>query len=92
MKERRNKNGIVPSSGNVFADLGLRNPAVKQTKVRLAVKINRILSARYLSQSAAAQLLHTTQPEMSALQSYELDAFSVERLRNFWMVLALSED
>src|ERR1700723_263618 len=86
----KNKSGVTPSSGNVFADLGIRNPQEKQTKVRLAVAINQIIQGRKLSQTAAARRLKVNQPKVSALSNYLLDGFSVERLMNF--VTALDRD
>lgn len=74
---------VVQSSGNVFADLGLKEADEKQTKVRLAVAINQILHARRVSQVAAACLLHINQPTISSLTNYRLDGFSVERLMHF---------
>jgi predicted XRE-type DNA-binding protein len=79
----RNSESIVRSSGNVFADLGLRDADEKQTKVRLAVAIQQIIQARRLSQAAAARLLDINQPKISALVNYHLDGFSVERLMHF---------
>jgi predicted XRE-type DNA-binding protein len=81
--ESRNSESMVRSSGNVFADLGLRDAGEKQTKVRLAVAIQQIIQARRLSQTAAAQLLDINQPKISALVNYQLDGFSVERLLHF---------
>jgi predicted XRE-type DNA-binding protein len=78
---------IEPSSGNVFADLGLADAAELDTKVRLAVEINRVLDARNLSQVIAAKLLGITQPKVSALKAYKLDGYSVERLMRFLTVL-----
>src|SRR5260370_18170032 len=83
MPERKTKSEVVPSSGNVFADLGVTNPEEKQTKVRLAVAINQIIQGRKLSQTAAARHLKVNQPKVSALSNYQLDGFSVERLMNF---------
>jgi len=74
---------MIPSSGNVLADLGLRDAEEKQTRVRLAVAINQILQSCPLSQTAAAQLLEVNQPKISALMNYRLDGFSVERLMHF---------
>jgi predicted XRE-type DNA-binding protein len=74
---------LFPSSGNVFADLGLKNSDEKQTKVRLAVAINEILRQRRLSQVSAARLLRINQPNISALANYRLEGFSVERLMHF---------
>ena len=74
---------LTRSSGNVFADLGLRDAGEKQTRVRLAVAIKDILHSRHLSQTAAARLLNISQPKISALVNYQLDGFSVERLMHF---------
>lgn len=76
----RHKLQVVGSSGNVFRDLGLPDAEELQTKVRLAVEINRILAERSLSQTDAARLLGLTQPKISALANYRLRGFSVERL------------
>jgi predicted XRE-type DNA-binding protein len=81
--ESRSDETIVRSSGNVFADLGLRDAGEKQTKVRLAVAIQQIIQARRLSQAAAARLLGISQPKISALANYHTEGFSVERLLHF---------
>ena len=87
MARTKNKLGVVPSSGNVFSDLGLPRAEEKQTKVRLAVAINHILHHQRLSQIRAARRLHINQPKISALSHYRLDGFSVERLMNFLTAL-----
>jgi|ERR1700683_2086570 len=92
MAKRRNKSEIVPSSGNVFADLGIRNREERKTKVRLAVAINQIIQGRRLSQAAAARRLKVNQPKVSALSNYRLDGFSVERLMNFVTALDCDVD
>jgi predicted XRE-type DNA-binding protein len=81
---------IVPSSGNVFADLGFADAGERQTKVRLAVAINDILHRRGLSQGKAAELLGINQPKVSALSKYRLEGFSVERLMRF--LTSLNQD
>ena len=45
MAKIKDKTRIVPSTGNVFSDLGLTNAEEKQTEVRLAVAINEIIEA-----------------------------------------------
>jgi len=87
MARAKSKIEVVPSSGNVFADLRLPNAEEKQTKVRLAVAINQIIQSRNFSQIAAARRLKVNQPKVSALCNYQLDGFSVERLMNFLTVL-----
>lgn len=74
---------IEASSGNVFAALGLPDAMDLYTKVRLAVKLNKLLAAQRLNQARAAALLDVSQPKISALRNYRLDGFSVKRLMNF---------
>ncbi len=81
---------IVPSSGNVFADLGFADAGERQTKVRLAVAINEVLRRRGLSQAKAGELLGVNQPKVSALSKYRLAGFSVERLMRF--LTSLNQD
>lgn len=87
MGKAGNKIQVVPGSGNVFADLGLPNADEKQTKVRLAFAINKIMRSQQLSQAAAARRLNVNQPKISALRNYQLQGFSVERLMNFLTAL-----
>jgi len=83
MANGKNSEGVVQSSGNVFADLGLHDAVEKQTRVRLAVAINEIIESSHLSQTAAARRLDVNQPKISALVNYRLEGFSVERLMHF---------
>jgi predicted XRE-type DNA-binding protein len=83
MPKTKIKVEVTPSSGNVFADLGLPNAEDKHTKVRLAVEINQIIHGLRLSQSEAAEKLSINQPKISALSKYRLEGFSVERLMTF---------
>ena len=83
MAKKKQVRSIESSSGNVFADLGLDNAEELGTKLRLSLVINRILDARNLTQVEAAHLLGVNQPKISALRSYKLEGFSVERLMHF---------
>jgi predicted XRE-type DNA-binding protein len=83
MANGKNSDAVVASSGNVFADLALRDADEKQTKVRLAVAVNRIIEAQRLPQNQAARRLGINQPKISALANYRLEGFSVERLMRF---------
>jgi predicted XRE-type DNA-binding protein len=74
---------ITPSSGNVFADLGLSDAVEKKAKVKLTVALNKALAERSLRQVDAAQLLGCTQAEVSALANYKLAGFSMARLLEF---------
>jgi predicted XRE-type DNA-binding protein len=81
---------IEPSSGNVFADLGLPDAAQLDARVRLAEEINRLLEDQRLAQVTAAARLKVSQAEISALKSYKMDGFSLDRLMTF--LLALGRD
>ena len=48
------KEKITPGTRNVFADLGYPDAAERQTKVRLAVALNKLLAKRRLKQADAA--------------------------------------
>lgn len=74
---------IEHGTGNVFADLGLPDAADRQTKTRLALAVNDLVSNRQLRQAETARLLGIPQPRVSALVNYRLDGFSVERLMSF---------
>lgn len=87
---RNGKREVVKSSGNVFADLGLSDAEERQTKVRLVVAINHLIERRRLSQAKAARVLGINQPKVSALSTYRLEGFSVERLMRF--LVALDQD
>jgi predicted XRE-type DNA-binding protein len=76
-----------PSTGNVFADLGLPNAGEHLTKAGLVVRIDRTIRQRKLTQSAAAQLMGIDQPKISALLAGQFRGHSVERLMRFLVAL-----
>jgi predicted XRE-type DNA-binding protein len=79
-----------PSSGNVFADLGLRDAREHLIKAGLVVKIGRIIRQRELTQAAAAELMGIDQPKVSAMLAGHFRGYSVERLMRF--LVALGQD
>ena len=76
-----------PSSGNVFADLGLPNADEHLIKAGLVVRIDRIIRQRKLTQAAAAQLMGIDQPKVSAMLAGRFRGYSVERLMRFLVAL-----
>ena len=74
---------ITKSSGNVFADIGLKNADKYLAKAELARQINHIIEKRALKQIEAAKVLEIDQPKISALSCGKLDDFSIERLIAF---------
>src|SRR5262245_53191264 len=71
---------IEESSGNVFADLGLKAPEGLLAKAELVHRICAVLAERKLTQVRAAQLLGIDQPKVSALMRGRLDGSSIDRL------------
>lgn len=79
-----------PSSGNVFADLGLAEPEERLAKAALAHKIAQIISKRHLTQAEAAKILKLDQPKISAIMSGRLSGFSLERM--LLLLISLDRD
>jgi predicted XRE-type DNA-binding protein len=77
----------VVSSGNVFADLGVRDPEEALAKAELANKISVLIQERKLTQAKAAKLLGIDQPKVSMLLRGRLTGFSIERLMRFLLLL-----
>ncbi len=82
--------GFEFGSANVFADIGLPDPAECLAKAQLAMLIADLLRARGLTQVAAARLLNTTQPRVSDLLAGRLAGLGIQRLLRF--LLALGQD
>jgi predicted XRE-type DNA-binding protein len=78
------------SSGNVFADLGLKNPEERLAKAELAMSIAATIKDRKLTQSAAAEVCGIDQPKISKLMRGELYGFSTDQLVRF--LTALGQD
>ena len=74
---------VTPSSGNVFADLGLPDAEELMAKANLALHIRSAIEARKLTQAQAAKLLGLDQPKISSIVNGRLDGFSSDRLMRF---------
>lgn len=85
MQERKSKAKIkvTPSSGNVFADMGLPNPEERLLKAKLARLVNKAIEGKAWTQTDTAKVLGITQPDVSDLSRGRLKNFSVERLLQF---------
>lgn len=78
---------IEQSSGNIFADIGLPNSEQELLKAKLILQVHRLLKQSGLTQAAAAKLLGTTQPQVSALMGLNPVSVSVGRLMEFLTIL-----
>ena len=90
VKKREAEIPVTPSSGNVFADMGLPGPEEELTKAQLASHIRHVIKRRRLTQVGAASLMGIDQPKVSALLNGRLANFSSERLMR--MLTALGQD
>ena len=75
------------SSGNVFADLGLPNSEQELLKAKLTIQIYKLIKNQQLTQTKAAELLGTTQAQVSALMRCRPVSVSVGRLMEFLTIL-----
>jgi predicted XRE-type DNA-binding protein len=71
----------------VFADLGLPNSEQELLKVKLTVQIYKLIKDQQLTQTKAAELLGTTQAQVSALMRCRPVSVSVGRLMEFLTIL-----
>ena len=90
VKRRKAVIPVTPSSGNVFADMGLPEPEEELTKAQLTSYIRHVIKRRRLTQVAAAALMGIDQPKVSALLNDRLANFSSERLMR--LLTALGQD
>jgi len=81
---------ITKSSGNVFADLGVKSPDEHALKAELVRQIAAMLERDGLTQTEAARRLRITQPDVSRMLRGHFRQFSVERLMRF--LVALGQD
>jgi predicted XRE-type DNA-binding protein len=80
VRKRKGRIKVTPSSGNVFADIGLPEPEEELAKAQLAAHIEQAIAHRRLTQAKAAALMGIDQPKVSALINGRLENFSSERL------------
>lgn len=83
---------VVASSGDVFADLGIKLDDKDRVKLGLAREITRVIEARKFTQKDVARILKTDQAKVSHITRGRLTGFSVERLFSFLLALGLNVD
>src|SRR5882672_8828716 len=81
---------ITKSSGNVYADLGIRGAEEHVLKAELVRQIAAVMKEQELTQAAAARRLGIEQPDVSKMLRGHFRQFSVERLMRF--LVALGQD
>lgn len=71
---------LARGSGNLFRDLGLPNPALRQLKALLAAHVVRVLDDRALTVRAAEAETGVAAGDFSRLRRVKLERFTVDRL------------
>ena len=80
MKTKTEHLELIPSSGNVFADMDFKDAETHLAKAKLVSRIQDIIDEHRWNQKEAGELLGINQPKVSALLQGRLDGFSMERL------------
>lgn len=75
------------SSGNVFADLGVRDPEDAALRADLVKKISEVIERKGLSQTEIAKILGVDQPKVSKLVRGRISGFTSDRLFRFLTAL-----
>jgi predicted XRE-type DNA-binding protein len=72
----------MPSSGNVFRDLGFPPEEAEHLLVRadLLIQLQKVIASKGLTQAKAARILRVTQPRVSDLLRGRIDLFSTDSL------------
>jgi len=71
------------SSGNVFADLGLKDADELFMRGKIGIQVIRLLKQRNLRQREISQLIGIPQPEVSDLMNGDFQRFSEGKLMLF---------
>ncbi len=79
-KSRTNDEKVERGSGDVFADLGFKDPEERLLKARLATKIAQLIEKKGWTQTQTAERTRLDQPKVSHLLRGRLSGFSADRL------------
>jgi predicted XRE-type DNA-binding protein len=73
---------VIPSSGNVFRDLGFGPTEAEHLRIRsdLMAALEKLIDERKLTQARAASLLGVSQPRVSDLVRGKIELFSIDTL------------
>jgi predicted XRE-type DNA-binding protein len=91
-KSKSKTTTVTPSSGNVFADLGLPDAGAELVKAQLTHRLAKHIKALGLTQTLAAERLGVSQPDISRLMRNRPTGFSTDRLLAMLTALDLDVD
>ena len=72
--------GVEDGSGNVFVDIGSRDPQEKLLRAKLLSAAQAVIKRRRLSQARISEMTGLKQPEVSNLVNGKFTAFSADRV------------
>jgi predicted XRE-type DNA-binding protein len=81
--KRRKTIKFEPSSGNVFADLGLKDADQLLARAQIGFHVFKILQERKLKQREIADVLGIAQPDVSHLMNGHFSRFTTDKLLDF---------
>jgi predicted XRE-type DNA-binding protein len=79
----KNKIAVEEGSGNVFADLGLKDADELFAHAQIGSCVYKIVKARKLKQREIAKLLGIAQPDVSHLMNGHYSRFTTDKLLDF---------
>lgn len=79
-KTRVTRSKVQPGSGNVFADIGLKDADELLLKAKLVTEIAQLIRKKGLTQAEVAKRTALDQPKVSRLLNGHLSGFSIDRL------------
>ena len=82
-KTARNRIKHEEGSGNVFADLGLKDSDQLMARARIGFYVFKILEDRKMKQREVAGILGIAQPEVSHLMNGHFSRFTTDKLLDF---------
>lgn len=80
MTEQNDDFELIRGSGNVYADLGMKNPEQRQLRAILAAEIGKTLTAEKLTVRAAEKITGIAAADFSRIRGAKLSGFSIDRL------------
>jgi len=80
---RKIKSEVEAGSGNVFADLGLKDADQLFARAQIGFCVYQIIEGRKLKQKEIAELLGIAQPDVSHLMNGHYSRFTTDKLLDF---------
>lgn len=81
--KERNRIKFEEGSGNVYADLGLKDAEQLLARSQIGFHVFQILESRKLKQREIAEILGVAQPDVSHLMNGHFSRFTTDKLLDF---------